>query len=299
MLQTDWGRCSATARAVLSAHDGAAPLQAFVLAGLTVRQVAALFRQGVLHRPRIGWYCDPGLPWQAGPAVRVGGAATCISSAGSWGLPVPHDDHPKVHVSLERNAGRLRHSRDRTWSAAAGTDETAHLHWAARVDPAVGWRVSIVDTLLQLADCVPPDWFVAAMDAALHRSRDGERLLSAAQLALLTQHLPIRLRSLLDLVDPRAESCIETLLRLGLIRRGLRGIELQVWATPRDRVDLLIRGKVILEADGEEFHDPARDALRDARLRALGYLVLRFSYDRIVHDLDAVLDEIEAALAAL
>jgi very-short-patch-repair endonuclease len=64
-------------------------------------------------------------------------------------------------------------------------------------------------------------------------------------------------------------------------------------------VDFLVGSRLIVEADGEAFHDPIKDAVRDRVLTALGYRVLRFSYDRIVHDLDAVLDEIEAALSVL
>ena len=297
MRETDWTAATTVALQVLTAFKGVAPLHAFVAAGLTAHQVAALLRRAVLERPRIGWYVDPAIPWQGKLAVRVGGIATCVSSAAAWGLPVPPDPRPKVHVSLAQNAGRLRHSRDRTWHVAAGEDERTRLHWEERQDAVEGWRTSLLDTLLHLGECVPFDWFVAALDAALHRPRDGEPMLSGLELDRLASLLPMRLLPALGLVDPLAGSCLETLLRLGMQRRGIGPVVLQ-FSPRKDRfVDFLLPGKLIVEADGEEFHDPVKDAMRDASFRGLGYRVLRFSYDRIVFDLEAVLDEIEAELA--
>ena len=173
------------------------------------------------------------------------------------------------------------------------------MHWARRTVAALSWRCGLLDVLLHLADCVPEPWFVAALDSALHESREGRAMLSRVEFVRLVQLLPRRMRRVPRPVDPRSESPIETLLRLGLVRRGIGPFDLQVWTTPFDRVDLLVRGRLILEADGEAFHDPGKDAARDALMRSLGYSVLRFPYRRIVDDLEAVLDEIEAALAHL
>lgn len=170
-------------------------------------------------------------------------------------------------------------------------------HWAPADGTIPGWRTPVVDTVLALAGCVPIEWWIAALDAALHRPRDGEPIMSDEQYAELTDRLPARLRPELDRVDPLAGSCLETLVRLGLERRGVGPIVLQFSPRQHQFVDLLLPGKLIVEADGEEFHDPEKDAIRDAFFRGLGYRVLRFGYDRIVFDLEAVLDEIEAELA--
>jgi very-short-patch-repair endonuclease len=174
------------------------------------------------------------------------------------------------------------------------------LHRRALHDAAV-WRTSLVDTLLQLAWCVPLEWFVAAMDAALHRPRDGSRdpLLSAAEFERFTSLLPARFRAALALIDPRAESVLETLLRLGLVRRGIGPFVPQFQPTPYWWTDLLVLGRLIIEADGAAFHDPEKDARRDAELLRLGYRVLRFTYEEIVFDIEGVLDRIEAALAGI
>ena len=178
-----------------------------------------------------------------------------------------------------------------------GEDREFELHWSKDPGPIAGWRVPLVDALLQLADCVPIDWWIAALDAARHRPRDGEPLLSESDWQQLVRRAPRRLRKDLALVDPRSESVIESLLRLGIIRRGLPIVDLQFWPHPKHRVDLLLPGKLVVEADGEEWHDAEQDRIRDAFLRGLGYRILHFSYDRIVNHLDEVLDEIAAALA--
>lgn len=85
-------------------------------------------------------------------------------------------------------------------------------------------------------------------------------------------------------------------MRLGLVRRGIRDFTPQFSPNGWQAVDLLVGKRLIVEADGAAFHDPEKDAIRDAAFRSLGYVVLRFGYDRIVNDIEGVIDEIEAAL---
>jgi very-short-patch-repair endonuclease len=300
MAGTDWGALDERAREVLRLHRGVAHVAAFDAAGITRRQVAALRGRGVLERPRIGWYVDPALPWQAKRAVRVGGVADCITAAALWGLPVPPDSHRVLHVHVAEHEGPLRHNRDRTWVLRSVEDDgEVKVHRGVRREPTVEARSGLVDTLLVLAGCVPLDWFVAALDAARHVPRGGRPLLDDDDYKRLIAQMPSRLSSVVDLVDAGAESCLETLLRLGMLRRGIAPVALQAQVHPRHRVDFLVGDRLVVEADGEAFHDAEADRIRDAELVAQGYFVLRFSYLRIVTELDAVLDEIEQALAAL
>ncbi len=297
--KNDWSRADAIAIRVLTEHDGIARIDEFMAAGLKRHQIAAIFRRGVMNRPRNAWFADPDVPWQGKHAVRVGGVLACVSASASWGLPVPPEAWRHLHVAVAATASHLRHNRDRTREVKAGEDAEVELHWVDLVDPAQGWRTSLVDTLLQVVDCVPADWFVAALDAALHRPWEGEPILSEAEYGRFRGLLPRRKQPLLSLVDPLAGSCLETLLRLGLVRRGIGPLTLQFSPDGRRFVDVLVGDRLIVEADGEEFHDPEKDAIRDAAFRSLGYVVLRFSYEEIVFHLDEVLDKIEAALAAI
>lgn len=296
----DWSDLDARAHAVLTACGGIAHVRAFDAANITRRQLGLLHGRRVIERARVGWFVDPELPWQVKRAVGVGGVAACITAADLWGLPVPPDSHRTLHVAVDEHRSHLRHSRDPRWVLGSVHDDGAlELHWGRLHEEPVAGRTGLVDTLLLLSACVPDEWFVAALDAATHQPRDGRRILGDPDRDRLAALLPRRSSAALALVDPSAESCLETLLRLAMVRRGIGPIVAQAQPHPAHRVDFLVRGVLVVEADGEAFHDPEQDRIRDAELRALGYVVLRFSYRDIVFDIERVLDEIEAALAAL
>jgi very-short-patch-repair endonuclease len=61
---------------------------------------------------------------------------------------------------------------------------------------------------------------------------------------------------------------------------------------------LCLRHRLIVEADGP-FHDPERDAIRDAWLEAKGFRVLRFSNQEIHGSAEFVADRILAAVDEL
>ncbi|WP_185201318.1 endonuclease domain-containing protein [Glaciihabitans sp. INWT7] len=69
-------------------------------------------------------------------------------------------------------------------------------------------------------------------------------------------------------------------------------VRIQVALAPGIRVDMLIGDRLVVEVDGREYHsDPSafeRDRVRDARLTALGYRVLHFSYSQVMYDWPAV-----------
>jgi very-short-patch-repair endonuclease len=296
---TDWPAAASTARRVLAENGGVAHLSAFRAADLSKHQVAALFRLGVLIRPRKGWYADPALPHDAVRAIRVGGVLGGTSAAASYDLPIPGGAESELQVSVTDNASHLRHSRDRTWRPPAGEEDGVRLHWTPRLEAVRGYRVAVVDALLQLALCVPFDWLVAAMDKALHVPRNGVALISPGSWSLLRPALPERLRRAWDLADGRSESPIETIVRLGLIRMGI-AFDLQVWMLPYHRVDFLIGGWLIIEVDGKRYHVEDEqfeaDRERDALFAAWGYRVLRFSYRQVIEDLDWVLDVIRTVV---
>jgi hypothetical protein len=92
----------------------------------------------------------------------------------------------------------------------------------------------------------------------------------------------VRLRALVALVDPRAESQPESWIRWFIVEDGLPCPEPQVWAVvdgQRVRLDLAYpRGRILVEYDGEEFHtdpdDREHDRLRRKALRDAGWYVI-------------------------
>ena len=298
MKRHDWTHAEGIAQQVLLRHQGVAKLATFLAAGLTAHQVAALHRRGFLDRPRSGWYTDPAIPWRGKHAIRVGGVLTCVSACDSFGLPVPLEGRRALHVRLQNNAPRVRHHRDRRHYVVPGEDREVVRHWSVEDGTPSGWRTPILESLVVAAQCVPLDWWIAALDAAFHRPRDGEPLLASGDLDRLRALIPAKLRPALELIDVDAESCIETLLRLAMQRRGIGPVTSQFVPHPAHRADFLVGSRLLVEADGAAFHDEDADRVRDAFLTALGYRVLRFSYLEIVYDIESVLDRIEEALAA-
>jgi very-short-patch-repair endonuclease len=137
-----------------------------------------------------------------------------------------------------------------------------------------------------MCQCESPEFVVAAVDSALRLG-----LVSVAAWARAVAAMPLRLRLQLADVDGRSESIIESVTRVRCRRLGLR-VRIQVRVAPGLRVDLLVGEKLVVEVDGREHHsDPAafeRDRVRDARLAALGYRVLHFSYRQVMYNWPAV-----------
>ncbi|GAA1480721.1 hypothetical protein GCM10009624_11610 [Gordonia sinesedis] len=99
------------------------------------------------------------------------------------------------------------------------------------------------------------------------------------------RNTPRSIRDLLDKCD-RAESGIESIVRLRLRARRIQ-VQVQVVIAGVGRVDLLIGRRLIVEVDGQEYHaDRLRfetDRERDWVAAELGYLVIRLSYQQVIH----------------
>jgi very-short-patch-repair endonuclease len=108
-------------------------------------------------------------------------------------------------------------------------------------------------------------------------------------------------RRLLGRVDGKAESGTETIVRTLLRARGVK-LRTQVAIDGVGRVDFVIGDRLVVEVDGRRWHDSEsqfeRDRARDAALVARGYVVMRFSYMRVMSQLDEVEREILAVIRA-
>jgi very-short-patch-repair endonuclease len=105
--------------------------------------------------------------------------------------------------------------------------------------------------------------------------------------------LPRRLRRLLLLVDRRAESGTESIVRVLLALVGIVAApQVRVPFTDFDRLDLVVGDRLVIECDSRAHHSTAeqldRDDARDLALTALGFLVLRVRYRTVMRDPEAV-----------
>ncbi len=143
-------------------------------------------------------------------------------------------------------------------------------------------------TVFELAvDLEDDDALLLAADRC--RWRTGTR---AADLAYLASRLPdhpglarLEMLGLLDAARPESPG-ERSLAEIAGLLPFL--IEWQVWVAPDLRVDALIRdAAIVLEYDGEATHEDTRDragdAERDARLEALGYLVVHLTRADLRH----------------
>jgi len=248
--------------------------------GFTRRTLSSCVRRGEIERIRDGVFAVAPVNEDIRAATAHGGALTCASvlkMAGVWIL----DSTEVPHVWL--GADRHVHRHD-------GCACVSHFY---RGRPPLG-KTDIETALLHLRRCQGDEAFFAAFESAWRK-----RLLSKAARARVRAALPASARWLVDLARSDADSGLESLLHLRLHVLGIR-LDCQVTIRGVGRVDFVIGGRLILEADGKENHDSSTkrhdDRVRDAAASRLGYETLRFDYAQIVHDWPTVQAAILGAL---
>ncbi|MBM7780504.1 endonuclease domain-containing protein [Arthrobacter tumbae] len=96
-----------------------------------------------------------------------------------------------------------------------------------------------------------------------------------------------------------AESPIEVVARLLFVGAGFH-VETQARIEGVGRVDFLLDGFLVVEIDGAAFHSDRKALRRDHRRNNStllnGYLILRYGYEDVMFEQQAMLDEIRLAL---
>lgn len=248
--------------------------------GCSRTRLASATKAGDIRRLRKGVFALPTADAGVVAAAEHGGALTCaaaLRSHGIWVLPVPDG---QVHVWLGRSGRRHPHE-----------DCTCTTHYSPGA--ADLGLAPVAACLIHAYRCLDQEAFFAAYESAWNK-----RLIGAHDRARIRRELPRAAGWLLDLARPDAESGLESLLRLRLHLLGIR-LDCQMPIAGVGRVDFVVGGRIILEADGKENHTHANrhaDLKRDAAASALGYETLRFDYAMIVHDWPTVVAAILPAL---
>ncbi len=235
-------------------------------------------------RIRRAWYAVPDADPDRVQAVMLGGRLGAFSAAHSYGIWRGLDSD--LHVSWRPHGNVAKPGRERfrfpsSRHLTPGRRIVSHWRLEAFSETDEPWRESVPQALAQIflhADHVTA---ICACDSAINRG-----LLDLIALHELFARLPRRLRRLQRLVDGRAGSGLETIVRLWLREAGYEP-QLQV-KIGRHTVDFLIGSSLIIETDGLETHsDEVRfneDRIRTAELQARGYTVLRLSYRMIMQN---------------
>ena len=265
-------------------------------AGYTRRSLASALRAGEIIRARRDHYMHPEGPAELLQAVRVGGRLTCLSLLALLNVFVL--ESTSLHVHIARNTSRLRSPCDHNSRLEPPGIRKVRLHWLPLSQPpaASSSRVGIADALAHAVLCQPLRAAIATLDSALHLN-----LIDLEGLAEVFAVLPAKYRALRALVDGRAESRPETLMRLML--RGLGcNVEIQVVFPAIGRVDLLVDGWLVIECDSERYHSgwakQEADRGRDLALAALGYTTLRPTATAIMWRPEEVRAAVRGLLAA-
>ena len=237
-------------------------------------------RDGRVQRPGRGVFALPGAEPVQVAALRVGGVLSCQSAAAARGWSLLR---PPTAVHLQVAAGSRRTLRG------------AVLHRSGTALP-VGGCADQLTMVVGAVRCLPLVEAVVLLDGLV---RDG--VLDTDDLEALAGALPPRFphRRAFALVDPRAESVLESAVRVGCVLAGLE-VASQVRLAGVGRTDLLVEGWLVVETDGREHHGGAfaEDRRRDARTAQLGGLTLRFTWADVVHRLEETAQLIaEVALA--
>jgi len=255
--------------------------------GLSGVEITEAVRRQDIIRVRRDHYARPGLDQHTLEAVRVGGRLACVSAAAELGLFA--FDHSHTHLHLDREASRLRSPHTRFRPLAELPRDGVQLHWWPLIDATDGneFCVGIKDALVQIIRCQEPRFALAALDLALHERRIRHRDLNA-----IFARVPAAQQSLRPQINARSEAGQETVVRQLILDAGLR-CEIQVSIDGVGRVDLLVEGCVVVEADSQGFHKEweqhIRDRSRDLLLAERGYLSLRVLYQHIMFEPETVI----------
>jgi len=252
--------------------------------GQSARRIRAAVESGEVLRYGRSWVALPDADQEATRAVAARGILGGESALRSYRIWVSKDTG--TCIISPPTASRLpplASGEYRLWRA----DPPA---------PRTPWRVRVVDALAQhLPRIADPRDAAATLDSALNR-----RLLTASDLERLMRRMPRRIRRLKPRLDGRAESGLETLLRLAICDEGWT-VESQVEIPGVGRVDLVIDGWLVIEADGSAWHDGhepiERDRERNSALVLCGYRWHRFGYPQVMGDLAGCIAVIRALLA--
>ncbi|NQX14232.1 type IV toxin-antitoxin system AbiEi family antitoxin domain-containing protein [Microbacteriaceae bacterium VKM Ac-2855] len=231
--------------------------------------VTGALRDELIVRVRRGWYALASAPEADRRAVAAGGVLSCVSLLAEKELWVVN--RPTLHVAVSP-------------SAAVAPSKSATLHWKKWSD--FGHeslsRDRTESAILHMLTCIPGEDAVVTMDSAVN-----SKTISLGDLDGLRSLAPVGKRRLFDLVDPAAQSGLET--RIRLAARGMRvQVRSQVLIPGVGHVDNLLGERLVIESDGDRFHSTKQqrmiDRRRDAQLVDLEYLPMRLDHEQIMDD---------------
>lgn len=247
---------------LVTAAGGALHRRDLLRHGIRPRELTCAVRDGIVRRPRRGWYStfEPDDPRFV--AMSVGGrltGAAAVKLLGGWMWAA---DPPPV-VSVARNAARLHRRRgvrvvhDRPSVVARGPA------WA--VDPRDALARAVVEAEFEEA--------VALWDWARRSPH-----FTPAELHEVARALPADARGIVTWSDAESQSFLESVGRVRFVADG-HDVQTQVGVEGGRSIDLVVDGVLGVEIDGYAFHADSFEADRskDLAITCEGRVPMRLS----------------------
>ena len=271
--------------------------------GLKRGRIYRAARRGELIRRARGVFALPEVPPEPNLAATIKAIRGVLShdtAAMWWGMELAHTP-TKRHATVPRNRGRLANAI-KGWRLHRSILRHDEIHTKDGV--AVS---SPVRTVVDCARILSVDYAVAIADSALRK-----RLVTIHELLAVAASIPCgpgrsRVLTVVNLADPKAGSVLESLTRVLLWRAGLFPVETQY---PFESASGPLVGyvdfawpqlRLLLEADGFEFHSKRADHRNDCRrlnaFTCCGWLLLRVTWEDVVFHPDEVVETVRTAMA--
>ncbi|WP_353951389.1 DUF559 domain-containing protein [Knoellia sp. S7-12] len=265
------------------------------LAAVSRGELDRAVQRGEVVRIRRGHYALPGDDEAKAAAHELTGTAILLTAAAHWGWARKWS--PKVPQIAVPRGRKLRADNTRV-----------DVRWRNVPDDDIvdGWVTTRTRTLVDCAILLPFDEALAVADSALRvgLGKEDRRALARHIQNTPAQHRK-RVQRVMRAADGGAAGPFESVLRAIVLDIAELTVETQVriddstgWIGRVDLADLQLR--LVLEADSMEFHGERsaqdRDCARYTRLTTSGWLVLRFTWEQVMHDPDWVRAQIRMAV---
>ncbi len=191
----------------------------------------------------------------------------------------------------------MRSPRSRFVPLTERTRDGVELHWWPLAEPeeATEHSVGMADELAQVIRCQHPWLAVASIDNAIFSGA-----IAADDIRYIFGLVPELHQSLANQVNGLAESGQESVLRM-ILEEAKVNYDIQVTIPGVGRVDFVVEGCLVVEADSRLAHDGwerhVEDRRRDLQLAKRGYMSLRPAYQHTMHEPGLVAESVLGLLS--